>query len=100
MVHREPINLDVYQDFDSIFPLEYFELFLSNNEQGQWLLYYAPESGDEVEFGPLSELELLHLIQEPPFLLEAIVFVYYLVECENEEVSDLGVHLLRHIAQA
>lgn len=100
MVNREPINLDVYQDFDSIFPLEYFELFISNNAEGLWYLYYAPESSKEVEFGPLTDLQLLELIQGAPFLLEAIVFVYYLIESENEEVSELGVNLLRHLAQA
>ena len=100
MVHREPINLDVYQDFDSIFPLEYFELRISSTKDGKWLLIYLPEQGQEQEFGPYTPVELTEAIAEYPFHIEPIVFVYYLVESSHQEISDLGVELLKYLAQA
>lgn len=100
MVQRAPINLDVYQDFDSIFPLEYFEIFISNTNDDKWIINYAPEHGEEQEFGPFSPVQLTEAIAQYPFYIEAIVFVYYLVENDHQEVSDLGIRLLKHLAQA
>ena len=99
MVNKEPINLDVYQDFDSIFPLEYFELSISNTHDGSWRLYYVAGGQEEVTYGPYSPAQLIASIAASPFYLEPIVFVYYLVEHDHPELRDLGISLLKLMAQ-
>lgn len=92
------IELDAYFDFESIFPIEYFEIKIGSESDGEWFLFYVDEQGRESEFGPFSEPELLDRIGLAPFLVEPLVFVYYLVESNDQEIHNLGVRLLKRAA--
>ena len=92
------LELDVYYDFESIFPVEYFEIKIGTETEGEWFLFYVDEKGHESEFGPFLEPELFDRIELAPFLVESLVFVYYLVESSDQQIHNLGVQLLKHAA--
>ena len=93
------LELDAYFDFESIFPIEYFEIKIGTESGGEWFLFYVDEKGRESEFGPFSESELLDRIELAPFLVEPLVFVYYLVESKDPQIHNLGVQLLKRAAR-
>lgn len=93
------IELDVYYDFESIFPVEYFQIKIGTETEGEWFLFYVDEKGQESEFGPFSESDLVDRIELVPFLLEPLVFVYYLVESNDKAIHNLGIRLLKHAAK-
>ena len=94
MPKKKAVFLESYFDFDSIFPQEYFELFLQQTAQDHWLVYYANDEG-ETAYGPFEESELLNRLTLAPFFFEEIVFIYHLVESKDEDLKDLGVRLLK-----
>ena len=98
MKERKEISLDVYKVYDSVIPLDYFELWIQDTEDSKWNLYYIDKDGEETTYGPFSDAEILENIGHDPFFLEEIVFVYYLIEHEDPEVKMLGVNLLKIIA--
>lgn len=100
MGEKKEVSLDVYNVYDAIIPLEYFEVYIQSAEGGFWKLFYIDKDGNETEYGPLSEEEILKTVSEKPFYFDEIVFVYYLVEHKDEELKDLGVRLLKIIANA
>lgn len=94
MSKKKSVFLSSYFDFDSIFPQEYFELFLQETAKGHWLVYYVNDSGETI-YGPYDEQELLGRLTLAPFYFEEIVFVYHLVESKEEDLKTLGVRLLK-----
>ncbi len=94
MNEKKSLFLDSYFDFDSIFPQEYFEIFLRESAQGYWLIYYANDQGETV-YGPFEESELLARITLAPFYFEEIVFTYHLIESKDAVLHQLGVRLLK-----
>jgi hypothetical protein len=96
MREKKQLFLESYFDFDSIFPMEYFEMYLQESASGFWLIYYANDQGETV-YGPFSEDELMERLSLAPFYFEEIVFVYHLVENQDQELQKLGVRLLRRL---
>ena len=96
MSEKKSVFLESYYDFDSIFPQEYFELFLQQTAKDHWLVYYANDEG-ETAYGPFAESELLNRLMLAPFYFEEIVFVYHLVESKDVDLKDLGVRLLKSL---
>jgi NDP-sugar pyrophosphorylase family protein len=99
MKEKKEINIDVYtSQEDTQFPLDYFEMYLQEEEKGKWLIFYVDKDGNESKFGTYEEAELLKRITQKPFYFEEIVFVYYLVEHKDKEIKDLGIRLLKQLA--
>ncbi len=98
MVNREKLFLEPYFDFDSILPADYFEVLISSTENNQWVLFYIDDQEAETEYGPYDMKEVLERIVLAPFFIDEIVFVYHLVEHNNETLNALGVDLLKHLA--
>ena len=98
----EKIELDLsgFYDFDSLFPLDYFEIKISTAGKDKWYLFYLDEQGNETQFGPYREVDILPRVNLAPFYFEEIVFVYYLIETRDDEVRNLGIRLLKRIAKA
>lgn len=96
MSKKKSVFLESYFDFDSLFPQEYFELFLQETAKGSWLVYYANDQGESV-YGPFDEDELLSRLTLAPFYFEEIVFVYHLVESKHKDLRNLGVRLLKRL---
>ncbi len=76
--------------------MEYFEIYLRETANGYWLIYYANEH-HETSYGPYSEQELLDRLQLAPFFFEEIVFVYHLVESDDQDLHQLGLRLLKSL---
>ena len=93
------LDLYAYYDYEAILPLEYFEVKLAPTLEGLWYVYYIDEQGRETEYGPFKEPELLKRIQLAPFSFEEVVFIYYLVESDQDPLRNLGIQLLRSIAK-
>ena len=93
---KKQLFLDSYFDFDSLFPMEYFELYLQESASGYWLIYYANNSG-ETAYGPYAESELSERLSLAPFFFEEIVFVYHLVESKDKDLNALGLRLLKKL---
>ena len=101
MGEKKEIQLDIYNVYDAIIPLEYFEVYIQQTDDPEkWKLYYINKDGEETEFGPMNEEDILEAVSHDPFYFEEIVFVYYLVEHKDEELKELGVRLLKVIASA
>jgi hypothetical protein len=99
MKEKKEINIDVYNSQeDTQFPLDYFEMYLQEEEKGKWLIFYVDKNGNESKFGVYEEATLLKKITQKPFYFEEIVFVYYLVEHKDKDIKDLGIRLLKQIA--
>ena len=98
MGEKKEVSLDVYNVYDAIIPLEYFEVYIQSEENGKWNLYYIDKDGKETLFGNLTEVDILSTVSKKPFYFDEIVFVYYLVEHKDEELKELGVRLLKLIA--
>lgn len=100
MKEKKEISLDVYtSQEDTPFPSDYFEVYLQEaDEKGKWFIFYVDKNGHESQFGAFSEQELLKRITQKPFFFEEIVFVYYLVEHKDLEIKDLGIRLLKFLA--
>jgi len=92
------LEIPAYYDYEAILPVEYFEVKLSMEENRNWLIYFVDESGNESTFGPFDPPNILNRITMGPFYFEEIVFVYYLVESLEESLRDLGVELLKLMA--
>ena len=93
---KKQLFLDSYFDFDALFPMEYFEIYLRETADGFWLVYYANDQ-KETSYGPYPEEELLERLKLAPFFFEEIVFVYHLVESEDTDLHQLGVRLLKKL---
>ncbi len=100
MGDKKEVSLDIYNVYDAIIPLEYFEVYIQSAAEPLWKLFFVDKEGKETEFGPLTEKGLLDAISAAPFFFDEIVFVYYLVEHKDEELKELGVRLLKLIANA
>lgn len=98
MKKKKRLFLDSYFDFDSVFPQEYFEVMLQEISD-QWIIYFVDDQGKEIAYGPYLEPELLEQVTLSPFFFEEIVFVYHLIEHKDTDLRDLGVRLLRLLAQ-
>jgi len=98
MKKKKRLFLDSYFDFDSIFPQEYFEVMLQELSE-QWIIYYVDSQGKEKAYGPYPEPELMEQITLSPFFFEQIVFVYHLIEHSDPDLRDLGIRLLKRLAQ-
>ena len=96
MKKKKPLFLESYFDFDSLFPMEYFEIHLQETAAGHWLVYYANDEGEN-SYGPFSEEELLERLTLAPFLFEEIVFVYHLIENKDQALHELGIRLLKKL---
>ena len=94
MKEKKSLFLESYFDFDALFPMEYFEIYLQETADGFWLIYYANNQG-ETAYGPYHEDELLERLTLAPFLFEEIVFIYHLIENRDSDLHDLGVRLLK-----
>ena len=97
MKKKKRLFLDSYFDYDAVFPQEYFEVLLQELAHNHWIIYYV--DGKEAAYGPYSEKELLERIAMAPFFFDEIVFVYHLVENRDKDLKDLGIRLLKIIAQ-
>ncbi len=95
-MEKKQLFLDSYFDFDAIFPMEYFELYLRETASGYWIIYYASDS-HETSYGPYAEEELLDRLQLAPFFFEEIVFVYHLIESSDVDLHQLGLRLLKSL---
>jgi hypothetical protein len=93
---KKPLFLDSYFDFDSIFPMEYFEMSLRETANSFWLVYYANDQG-ESSYGPYHENELLNRLALAPFFFNEMVFIYHLLENRDADFRELGVRLLRKL---
>ena len=93
---KKQLFLESYFDFDAIFPMEYFEIYLRETAHGYWLVYYA-NNQHETSYGPYAEAELLDRLQLAPFFFEEIVFVYHLIESKDKDLRQLGVRLLKNL---
>lgn len=100
MGDKKEVSLDVYNIYDAIIPLEYFEVYIQSAENGTWKLFYVDKDGVETIFGPMPEEQIIETVSKSPFYFDEIVFVYYLVEHKDPELKDLGVRLLKIIASA
>ena len=100
MGQKKEVSLDVYNVYDAIIPLEYFEVYIQSDtdQAGRWNLFYVDKDGNETTFGPMEEAEIIEAVTSKPFYFDEIVFVYYLVEHKDPELKDLGVRLLKIIA--
>ncbi|GAB4342161.1 MAG: hypothetical protein OHK0038_22000 [Flammeovirgaceae bacterium] len=99
MKEKKEINIEVYNSQeDTLFPLDYFELYLQEEEKGKWYVFYVDKDGKETRFGTYGEAELLKRITQKPFYFEEIVFVYYLIEHKDKDIKELGIRLLKLIA--
>lgn len=95
---KTKVYLDSYQDFESLFPSEYFELSLKKNEDNKWLIYYLDQNEKETEYGPYEEDAILPRISLAPFFFDEMIFIYHLIEHNNQLIRNLGVRLLKKIA--
>ena len=93
-MEKKRLFLDSYVDFDSIFPMEYFEIYLQESAANFWLVSFVNDQGETV-YGPYDEPELLERLTLAPFYFEEIVFVYHLVESQDKDLNTLGVRLLK-----
>ena len=93
-MEKKPLYLDSYFDFDSLFPMEYFEMYLQQTADRFWLVYYVTNQ-QEVSYGPYDESELLERLTLAPFYFEEIVFAYHLIENQDKDLNQLGVRLLK-----
>jgi len=96
MMDKKPLFLDSYFDFDSTFPMEYFEIYLLEAASKFWIVYYVNDN-DELSFGPFHEKELLIRMTLAPFYFDQMVLIYHLVENPDAQLKDLGVRLLRQL---
>ena len=92
------LNADVYYGEDSLFPMDYFEISLEQMDDEMWIIYFKDEEGSEKRYGPHNDLELLSAITKSPFLLDELVWVYHLVESTEDDIKQLGVSLLKNLA--
>ncbi len=93
---KKLLFLESYFDFDSLFPMEYFEMYLRETASGYWLVYYTTDR-NETSYGPYHENELLERIKLGPFFFEEIVFVYHLIENKDPDLHQLGIRLLKNL---
>ena len=93
-MEKKRLFLDSYVDFDSLFPMEYFEIYLQESAANFWLVSFANDQGETV-YGPYQESELLERLTLAPFYFEEIVFVYHLVESQDKDLNALGLRLLK-----
>lgn len=93
---KKPLFLDSYFDFDSTFPMEYFEIYLLEAASKFWIVCYV---NDEIEssYGPFPEKDLLNRLTLAPFHFDEMVLIYHLVENPDTQLKDLGVRLLRQL---
>ncbi len=96
MAKKKSVFLESYFDFDSIFPQEYFELFLQQTARDHWLVYFVNDQG-ETAYGPFDEQELLTRLTLAPFFFEEIVLIYHLIESKDVDLKNLGVRLLKNL---
>lgn len=93
---KKALFLDSYFDFDSIFPMEYFEMYLQETASNYWLVYFVNDHG-ETPYGPYNEDELLSRLTLAPFFFEEMVFIYHLIESRDTDLRELGIRLLRKL---
>jgi hypothetical protein len=93
-MEKKPLFLELYFDYDSLFPMEYFEMFFRETASNHWLVYYA-NNQQETAYGPYHESDLLERLQLAPFYFEEMVFVYHLIESRDTELHNLGIRLLK-----
>ena len=95
-MEKKQLFLESYYDFDSLFPMEYFEIFLQATAYEYWLVYYATDELETV-YGPYHESELLERFTLAPFYFEEMVLTYHLVESNDTDLRQLGVRLLKSL---